>query len=176
MPFTNSSSLSMVCASFIAASLHLLKIAPCLMHTPPSTALLVHPSCLHGFIFAPCLTQTPPLITLLEHPSWLQILTLTFAPCLTQTPPIPVLEKLVQPSWLHFLLYLFAPCIVQTFASTALLVWYIHHDCICRILCFVMYTMNTPSLFHDLSFRPNCLCLHYFFCGLVLTQTRRFTN
>ena len=35
--------------------------APCLLHTPPLTALFVHSSMLHRLIGAPCLLHTPPL-------------------------------------------------------------------------------------------------------------------
>src|SRR6056300_768291 len=45
--------------------------APCLMHTPPLTAMFLHPSLLHRLylIFAPCLTHTPPLTAMFVHPS-----------------------------------------------------------------------------------------------------------
>jgi len=69
MPSAQTSSLSLLCASFTAAPL--LLFVPCLAHTPPCTATFVHPSLLNRLTFAPCLLHNPPSRELVVHPSLL---------------------------------------------------------------------------------------------------------
>jgi hypothetical protein len=70
--------------------------------TTPDLACLVHPSWLHCFCFAPCVIHTPPFTTWLVHPSWC-VHRFTFAPCGTQTPAFTT--WLVHPSKLHRLCF-----------------------------------------------------------------------
>src|SRR5210317_1757582 len=79
--------------------------APCLRHTPPFLASLVHPSLLHSLTFAPCFWHTPPFLAIFAHPTLLHSLCTTFAPCLMHTPPFRA--WFVHPSAEHFFTCLF---------------------------------------------------------------------
>lgn len=74
MSNADSPSLNLVGASCMAASFDL-----CTTNSSLFGFWFVHPSWLQVFTFAPCLIQTPPWTALLVHPSWRQ--DWAFAPC-----------------------------------------------------------------------------------------------
>jgi hypothetical protein len=82
--------------------LHSFNLAPCLIHTPPLIAPLLHPlGCVHRLTVAPCVIHTPPFTAHLVQFVCEQFLTL--APCATHSPPWTA--HLLQPSgWAQVLM------------------------------------------------------------------------